>query len=47
MMEVEGMTGDKVDRSQALRRANRRAATVVGLIALGIFVYTIARGFLR
>ncbi len=41
------MMGDKAERSEALRRANRRAAMVVGLISLGIFVYTIVRGFLR
>ncbi|MHB8347571.1 MAG: hypothetical protein ACYDHM_10390 [Acidiferrobacterales bacterium] len=38
---------DKMHRADALRRANRRAATVAMTIALVIFVYTIVRGFFR
>ncbi|MDA8364238.1 MAG: hypothetical protein M0Z84_10590 [Gammaproteobacteria bacterium] len=38
---------DGTSRGDTLRRVNRRTATVLGLIALGLFLYTIVRGFFR
>ncbi|MHB8256768.1 MAG: hypothetical protein ACYDHY_08395 [Acidiferrobacterales bacterium] len=47
MTEMRHTQDDQAQRADALRRSNRRAATIAGAIALGIFVYTLVRGFFR
>ncbi len=33
------------DKKQAMRRANLRTALVLGAVAMGLFIYTLVRGF--
>lgn len=34
-----------IDKNQAMRRANLRTALILGAVAVGLFIYTLVRGF--